>query len=253
MNIDKYFMRAYYLYSKTTRSYVMKNGIENIIFDLGGVLYKLNYDATSQEFKKLGAVNFDSLYSQHQQSDLFDKFETGKITPQQFCDQLKIELDIAYRSNEEIINAWNAMLLEFPKEHVELLISLKNKYQIFLFSNTNAIHMDYFSTQFKDAYGYDIKDLFDEAYFSCECGFKKPAPESFQNILSKHNLIAENTFFIDDTRRHIDGANQTGLHTKFLEKGMSVLDIEKYILDVNENLLNKDEVNSTLQLNRRLA
>lgn len=227
--------------------------IENIIFDLGGVLYNLNYGATSQEFKKLGATNFDSLYSQHQQSDLFDKFETGKITPQQFCDTLKKELDITYRSNEEIINAWNAMLLEFPKEHVELLLSLKNKYQIFLFSNTNAIHMEYFSKQFKDTYGYDIKDLFNQAYFSCECGFKKPAPESFQNILSKHNLITENTFFIDDTRRHIDGANQTGMHTKFLEKGMSVLDIEKFIYAIEEIQSQQNTINSSPQLNRRLA
>ena len=38
--------------------------IKNIIFDLGGVILNLDYSKTVNEFKKLGVLNFQELYSQ---------------------------------------------------------------------------------------------------------------------------------------------------------------------------------------------
>ena len=58
--------------------------IKNIIFDLGGVLLNLDYFRTIREFQKLGIENFEKLYSQKNKSSIFDDFETGKISPQDF-------------------------------------------------------------------------------------------------------------------------------------------------------------------------
>ena len=41
----------------------MKN-IKAIIFDLGGVIYNINYNKTIEELRKLGIANSELLYSQ---------------------------------------------------------------------------------------------------------------------------------------------------------------------------------------------
>ena len=55
----------------------MLKGIKNILFDLGGVLFHIDYQRTIDAFKKLGITDFE-YFTQHQQNDLFDAFETGK-------------------------------------------------------------------------------------------------------------------------------------------------------------------------------
>ena len=54
--------------------------VKNILFDLGGVLYHISYIKTIEAFKNLGIEKAQDIYSQKQQSQIFDLFETGKIT-----------------------------------------------------------------------------------------------------------------------------------------------------------------------------
>ena len=70
--------------------------IKNIIFDLGGVILNINYNLTSKYFENLGAVNFDKLYSQAKQEDIFNKFETGQISPSIFRQGIKQLNEIKY-------------------------------------------------------------------------------------------------------------------------------------------------------------
>ena len=56
------------------------NKIKNIIFDLGGVILNLDYAKTVDEFKKIGLLNFQDLYSQKMQNILFDDFEKGEVS-----------------------------------------------------------------------------------------------------------------------------------------------------------------------------
>ena len=64
--------------------------IKNIIFDLGGVILKLDYSKTVKEFYKLGFFNFEKLYSQKKQSKIFDDFEKGKFSSAKFISLIKI-------------------------------------------------------------------------------------------------------------------------------------------------------------------
>ena len=61
-----------------------KSTIEAIIFDLGGVLINLDYHKTSEAFGRLGLKDFNETYSQMQQTELFDRFETGHVSPFHF-------------------------------------------------------------------------------------------------------------------------------------------------------------------------
>ena len=88
--------------------------IKNIIFDLGGVIINIDYKKTSEAFHKLGAFNFDTVYSQSKQDNLFDDYDVGKISSTIFRDTLKKRLDLT-ATDEEFDTAWNAMLLRYSK------------------------------------------------------------------------------------------------------------------------------------------
>lgn len=192
--------------------------IKNIVFDLGGVIINLDMLATHNAFIALGVADFDSIYSQANQSGIFDGFDKGKISPEEFRNELRkhIPRDV---SDPEIDAAWDAMLLDVPKEKLDLLTQLGKKYRLFLLSNTNVIHVKNFSAALQRVYGTpDFSPYFEKWYYSCNIGMRKPDAEIFEFVLNDNNLKAEETLFIDDSIQHIRGAGKLGIQTLFLDK-----------------------------------
>lgn len=196
------------------------NNIRAIIFDLGAVLLNINYQNTIEEFERLGIKNSSSFYSKKKQAKLFNLLETGKISEEDFTTEVKKECK--YGSVNKIVSAWNAMLLDLPKHRVSLLKDLNKKYDIYLLSNTNSIHI----SEFKNIMGYEKYEvfykLFKKVYYSHEIGFRKPNKEAFQLILDKNNLNADEVLFIDDSPQHIEGAKNLGIKTYHLKDGEEV-------------------------------
>ena len=200
--------------------------VKNIIFDLGGIFLNIAYPKTEKAFIDLGVTNFPTLYTQHFASDIFELLETGKITPQEFYAGFRKEAAIDL-SDDQIRDAWNAMLLDFPVERIEWLEKIAVKYKIFLFSNTNKIHYDIFKDIYTQNTGRkDFDQNFIKAYYSHDLGLRKPYPESFKSILDEQGLLAEETLFIDDTISNIEGAKKAGLQTIHLVPPKTVLDLE---------------------------
>lgn len=191
------------------------NNIRAIIFDLGAVLLNINYHKTIEEFEKLGIKISHSFYSKKKQKNLFNLLETGKISEKDFTTQLKKECKDG--SINKIVSAWNAMLLDLPANRVSLLKDLNKKYNIYLLSNTNSIHI----SAFKNIIGYEkykeFYKLFKKVYYSHEIGFRKPNKEAFQLILDENNLNADEVLFIDDSPQHIEGAKKLGIQTYHLK------------------------------------
>ena len=192
--------------------------IKNIIFDLGGVILNIDYNLTSRAFKSVGIKNFDEVYSQASQSDLFDKFEIGKISAAEFRNKIR-EICKSDISDADIDKAWNAMLLDLPAYRIEILKNAAKNYQTFLLSNTNIIHLKEYSNQLNIEYGIKNLDiLFDKAYYSHEVGLRKPNADIFEFVIKEQNLKAEETLFIDDSIQHIEGASNLGLKTFFMDR-----------------------------------
>ena len=186
--------------------------INNILFDLGGVLYHIDYYATIKAFKKLGIKNFHEHFSQQQQNNLFDRLETGKISDEGFIKEMKVLLPHCTR--EEIINAWNALLIELPQENIQLLKDLSKEYRLFLLSNTNSIHINRINKLlYKDYNLKSLDPLFDKVYLSHQIGMRKPNREAFEWVLNDARILAEETLFIEDSLQHIKCANELGIKT----------------------------------------
>ena len=199
--------------------------IKSIIFDLGGVILNLDYSKTEDEFKKIGVLHFKELYSQKKQTVLFDDFEKGKIKPEEFISSFKESENLKIKEID-FINAWNAMLLEIPIKKLQFIDGLKKDYKIFLLSNTNEIHIKKFEDDLKKNNMLEqFYKCFDKIYYSSRMGKRKPDENCFNQVLEENGLVAENTFFIDDSIQHIEGAVKAGIKTFHLEKNKSILDL----------------------------
>ena len=207
----------------------MATPVKNIIFDLGGVLINLNYQLTRKAFEDLGVEDFDAFYTQHAANPLFENLEVGAIEPEAFYEALRGATGLSL-TNSQIETAWNAMLLDFPEERLHWLSQIKNKYNIYLFSNTNAIHYNAFINIYRQlAAQIDLdlrfEHLFKTAYYSHMLGQRKPEVAAFEAVIQDANLDPTQTLFIDDTLLNIEGAKKAGLQTVFLSGGLTVLDL----------------------------
>jgi len=183
--------------------------VKNIIFDLGGVLLNLDQERTLRAFRKLG-LDLDDVNSE---SALFKDFETGKVDEAYFLHYLRTALK-GNATDEQLIRAWNAMLLDMPVSRVDLVYQLKQRYRIFLFSNTNTIHMrEIFDFTDKLLGQGRFKGMFEKLYLSYEMGLRKPNPDAYHALLKDAGLNAFETVFIDDSKINLRGAQEAGLHT----------------------------------------
>lgn len=185
----------------------------------------IDYTLTEKAFRQLGVTNFNEFYTQHHASSLFEDFETGKISPEIFCDELRNKTGVSL-TNEQIYWAWNAMLLDFPLKRLDWLEEIKKRYKIFLYSNTNKIHYDAFIKIVEKATGNNsFNNYFLKAYYSHYFGLRKPYATSYTAILEEQKIKAEETLFIDDTIKNIEGAKMAGLQTIHLKAPQTVLDL----------------------------
>jgi putative hydrolase of the HAD superfamily len=196
--------------------------VSAVILDLGGVLLNIDYGRTRAAFAELGIPDFDSYYNQFKGSPLFEDLETGRVKRKAFFDTLREKSGLML-TDEQITEAWNAMLLDFPRERVEFLKDLRSRYKLFLLSNTNEIHYDSFHQHFREVSGLEsMDDLFDKAYYSFQMGARKPDTDPFQMILDEQGLDAEQTLFVDDTESNLVGAKILGLQTIHLRPPLKV-------------------------------
>lgn len=189
---------------------------KNIIFDLGGVILNIDYHITIEKFKSLGIEKFEELYTQAQQSHIFDDFETGVLNETKFIALLQEQFHIQ-KEEKIIIDAWNSMLLDFPNGRKETLEQYAKQYNIVLLSNTNETHVKAFKKIILDTYNeYWFPEVFKNVYYSNEIGMRKPNADAFEYVLIENHFDPENTLFIDDSIQHIEGANKLGIQTLHL-------------------------------------
>lgn len=200
----------------------MKN-YEVIIFDLGGVILNLDYTLTTKAFQSLGLKNFDEIYAQANQTSLFDDLEIGKISAQFFINSLLPYLPQGVTANK-VVHAWNAMILDFPQERLDLLVELRKTKKVILLSNTNEIHIQAVNRSLANTTNQKIESFFDKVYLSHEIGLRKPNVEIFEFVCKDQNITPSTALFIDDTIRHVEGAKRIGLNAIHLEN-KTILDL----------------------------
>jgi len=199
--------------------------VKNIIFDLGGVLLNLDFAAAEKAFTEIGFEDFKDVFGGGHVTSFIKDYEVGTIDDDQFVKEIR---NLAKKQNDDqlAIAAWNAMLLDFPKERIAFLKELKKKYRLFLFSNTNSIHLKSFRKTFSETFDKGVFDeLFEKAYYSHEIKLRKPTKEAFEYVVRDAGLNAAETLFIDDMISNVEGAREAGLQAVQVTPGKSILDL----------------------------
>ena len=186
--------------------------INTIIFDFGDIFINLDKQATINSLKKLGLSQWNEDLNQ-----LNLQFEKGQISQENFL--LGFQKHIPNASIDEILEAWNAVLLDFPLNRLEFVQKLSKKYRLFLLSNTDAIHIETFERENGVSFYSDFYQCFEKVYFSYEMGMRKPDVEIFNYLLKKYDLSAKRTLFIDDKKENTDAALSLGFQVWNLQVG----------------------------------
>ena len=196
--------------------------IKNLIFDLGNVLYDIDFKKMNAAFTSIGIEGMNQHFTLNKSHQLFLDLEMGFVNEQEFYDGVRALVNLPL-TNEQIQFAWNALLIGFRKNSIEWIKQNNTKYNTFLYSNTNQIHHDHFIAEFENNVAtYPFVSLFKTPYYSHEMGMRKPDPASFTYILEKEGLLAAETLFIDDNEPNILAAASVGLQVLHLKEGMTV-------------------------------
>lgn len=198
--------------------------IRNIIFDLGGVIMNIDFKLTEAAFNKLGFTNYREFMTQFHITPLFEAYETGKIDDATFIKGVQ-ELSGLNITEEEVVEAWNALLLDFPPERLALLESLQQRYRLFLLSNTNALHYAAFQDKLHAQTGKLLEDYFEKTYYSHTTQLRKPHAAIYQLVLDENDLRAADTLFIDDTASNFSGAESLGIKTLHLKPPVQITEL----------------------------
>lgn len=190
--------------------------IKNIIFDLGGVLLNIDFNKTKKAFEKLGVKDFDSFYTKETANPIFESLETGHISNDDFYTTIQKHCSSG-TSFAQIQQAWNEILVSFRKVSVAHLLLLKDKYNLYLLSNTNSIHHSAFIEMFnRQIGGLPFDNHFTKAWYSHQIQKRKPYPETYLHVANEAGIKTGETLFIDDAVANIEGAARAGLQTKLL-------------------------------------
>ncbi len=199
--------------------------IRNIIFDLGNVLLNLDFDASIKAFHNLNR-NPDLVDGSEVYSDpVFYQLGTGQISTSKFREVLRKLLQNPMATDKQLDLAWNAMILDIPAKRVELLKRLSKDYQLYLFSNTNQIHIKRLHSDFLHQHKIEFSSLFEKAFYSHEIHVYKPDLNSYLKVIELAGIDPAETLFIDDLEENIKGAKWADLKTFWLKANMEVEEI----------------------------
>ena len=180
--------------------------IKVIIFDFGGVILQHRTDLVpyflSQMFPS-GAEEISSVWKEIKIS-----LNTGKLTFEELLIQLK-NTTKSDKALKELVQMWQDLYKKEAKDVnwrlLDLIERLKNKYKVYLFTDTIKTHDDINSKR-------GLYDKFHGVYKSFEEGISKHAgKDAFYHVLKKIGAKSEECVFIDDLASNVKSAESIGM------------------------------------------
>lgn len=182
--------------------------VKAFLFDIGGVLQSLRWEAVSNELNDLKPdLTMDAfrnaLYFEKEKG--FGLYEINKISNSEFWKLMAKRLDINPSEAHRLADAFGHLYGPVDPDMVDLLNEIKKSYPLFILSNS--------CSELEEAVLTDHKfyDLFNHVYFSHRIGHKKPSIESYLYVLEKNNLKPHECVFIDDVAKNVSAAQNLGL------------------------------------------
>lgn len=201
-----------------------QSNFKNILFDLGGVILDINVQATLKLFYELGFPSELMQIPNSMTTDIYYKYETGKISTEEFRNQIRLVSGVEI-SDQAFDEAWSAMLVHFPKERIDLLRVLSERYNLYMLSNTSALHVKVFEKMYLDTAGESIHKVFKKIYYSHEIGWYKPEPEAWEHVIKDAGIKPGETLFLDDNIHNIKASQELGFQAIHIHERTNLMNL----------------------------
>ena len=184
--------------------------IENVVFDLGGVLVDLDIERCRTAFRRLGMDAVAEIIQPYYPAEMIGLLEHGLISFHEACDRMRQLAGTPSVTDEEIAGAYGAFLVGIPVEKLRQIDRLRERgIRTYVLSNNNPSSMRFIRAMFT-ADGKRMEDYFDGIYLSYEMRELKPSEAIFRKMIADSGMDPERTLYIDDGQKNVDAAQALG-------------------------------------------
>lgn len=179
--------------------------IKNIVFDIGNVLLRwAPQDVVRTHFPHEPFPQ--ELTTKIFKSPIWFDLNLGKLTEKEAVQIYSQQLALSDVKLEELLNAAKESLIPLEGS-LELLDELYAQ-KIPLYSITDNVKeiMKFLKSR------YDFFYKFSGIVVSADIGVLKPSAAIYQHLINSYHLIPQETVFIDDLVKNVQGAQEVGLH-----------------------------------------
>src|SRR5215475_2985298 len=188
----------------------MLNNIQWVVFDLGGVVVKLNNDGALEALARRGETDgnlIKSFMGARDESNLSpdEKLQLGLLEIDEYVALLNQTLRRKL-TREEIIELRLQSIQGEDEEVLEIIRALSTQRKVACISNTHAIHWDHMLAN------YQSLRLFHRAIASHLIHAAKPDPKAFAIACRELEAEPAELLFIDDALANAEAARAAGWH-----------------------------------------
>jgi len=196
--------------------------IKIINFDLGNVILPFDVFRLANRLTNHSPYSAEQIISKIWNAPIAARFETGRMSGEEYYNQVTDICQFKNLSFEEFIPLFNDI---FDQDHdvIELIQRLKSNYKLGLISNTNPIHASHIQKV------YTHISRFDKVWFSNEAGVRKPDTGLFKMMLDHFDVEPHETVFIDDMGINVESARSIGINAIQFKNAQQ---LEKDLLDL---------------------
>ena len=196
----------------------MRNDIDAVFTDFGGVLLHLDFNRCFEAFRQLGATMApeEVLFCSPAFIEAMHRLETGEMSGDTFFATLRELLHLS-APNEAIQSAWNTIIGDIPRYKIDVIREIRRHYRLYMVSNTNAPHFDYTREVLFREEGLTVDDYFDKLYLSHEIHALKPNADFYDKVLKDSGENPSRSLFLDDLAANIQGAQRAGFQTCLID------------------------------------
>jgi putative hydrolase of the HAD superfamily len=182
-----------------------KEAPQALLFDLGGVLFEIDFDRALAAWASCSSLPRDALKREFGFDLQYQRHERGEIAAAEYFDHLASILRLR-ADHEEIEKGWNSIFVREITQVRIMVETMRRFLPCYALTNTNASHMATWSAQFPEVFR-----AFDRIFASHEMHLRKPERAAFDHICRVTGVEAASIVFFDDLPENVHAASEAGL------------------------------------------
>lgn len=176
-----------------------------LLFDLGGVLIDIDFGRALRAWQSKSRLSLEEVKRTFRFDLPYEQHERGGISSTAYfrhlMTTLELDDDLAH-----VAKGWNAIFVGQIEETVAAVRTMRNVLPCYVFTNTNATHMETWSRLYPD-----LVASFEHVFASHLIGLRKPEKQAFAYISRHIGVSADSIAFFDDSPENVNGAIHAGL------------------------------------------